>query len=73
MAVLGFGDYRCEACRNFNADGLDGNHPFCIYQICPKRVTDECDRFELGIPCGYKAGDKERAERAYRIAEMLDE
>lgn len=71
MAVLGFGDYRCEACRNFDADGLDGNHPSCIHGLGPKCVTDECDRFELGIPFGYEAGREDRAERAHRIAEML--
>lgn len=73
MAVLGFGNYRCEACCNFNADGLDGNHPYCIHQLRPKRVTDECGMFELGIPFGYEAGGKDRAKRAHEVAEMLNE
>lgn len=73
MAILGLGNYRCEACRNFNADGIDGNSSFCIYQLGAKRVTDECGMFELGTPCGYEVTYKYRAERARKIAEMLDE
>ena len=73
MAILGVGDYRCEACRNFNADGLDGNHPYCMCEFGAKLVTDECSMFEFGIPRGYEATDKDRAERAHRVTEMLRE
>ena len=73
MAMLGVGDYRCEACKNFDADGLDGNHPSCMHKLGAKRVTDECGMSELGTPCGYEATYEDRAERARKIAEMLDE
>ncbi len=73
MAILGAGDYRCEACKNFDADGIDGNSPSCVFGIGAKRLTDECDAFEFGIPRGYEATDKDRAERAHRVTEMLRE
>lgn len=73
MAILGVGNYRCEACRNFDANGLDGNRPSCMHKLGAKRVTDECGMFELGTPFGYEVTYKYRAERARKVAEMLDE
>lgn len=73
MAILGFGNYRCEACRCFDADGLDGDHPYCIHKLGAKRVTDECGMFELGTPCGYEVTYEDRVERARKVAEILDE
>lgn len=43
MAILGFGDYLCEAYKHFNTDGNDGNHPFCYKQS------------GTGVGCGDRA------------------
>jgi hypothetical protein len=71
MAMLGVGDYRCEACKNFDADGIDGNSPSCIFGIGAKHVTDECGIFALGIPYGYEATHGRRLGRALKVTEML--
>ena len=73
MAIPVAGYYKCEACGCFDADGLDGNHPYCSHGLGPKRVTDECGMFELGVPSGYEATRDQRTERAHEIAGMLHE
>lgn len=73
MAILGVGCYRCEACKNFDADGIDGNSPSCLHGFKATRVDEECAMFELGTPCGYAATYEDRAKRAQEIAEMLGE
>ena len=73
MAIPVAGDYKCEACGCFDADGLDGNHPYCSHGLGPKRVTDECGMFELGVPSGYEATHDQRVKRAYEIVGMLHE
>ena len=39
MAVLGIGDYLCEACKHFDSDGLDG-----MTGIGRKNAVERLDR-----------------------------
>lgn len=71
MAILGFGDYLCEACKHFDTDGADGNHPSCAKQglssaaVC---LGQECPYgYEFGIPTGYPVSMERNRERAYEI------
>lgn len=80
MAILGIGDYLCEACKHFNTDGNDGNHPYCIKQLGigvgePNRairLDEKCPYgFEFGVPSGYPVSMKRNEERAREIMELL--
>lgn len=81
MAFLGIGDYLCEACRWFDTDGEDGNHPYCIRQsyvdttpCIAVRVGEKCRfGYEFGVPSGYPVSIKRNRERAYEIKAMIDE
>ena len=80
MAILGIGRYLCEACKHFNTDGNDGNHPYCCKQSGIDlgggdraiRLGDECPfGYEFGIPSGYPVSMKRNKERAYEIKAMM--
>ena len=79
MAMLGLGDYLCEACEYFDSDGNDGNHPWCFRQLGhPEphraiRVGESCPfGYEPGIPSGYPVSMKRNRERAAKVQAMLD-
>lgn len=78
MAILGIGDYLCEACKYFDTDGADGNHPNCWKQSIWERhheavpVGEDCRYgFKFGIPACYPVNKERNKERAYKIAEQL--
>ena len=78
MAILGIGDYLCEACKHFDTDGNDGNHPFCCKQPYNVeghraiRLGEECPfGYEFGIPSGYPVSMERNEERAHEIKAML--
>lgn len=78
MAMLGAGDYLCEACKHFNTDGIDGNHPRCGKQSMwgdhhrAVWVGERCPYgFEFGVPCGYPVSMECNARRAREIGKML--
>lgn len=78
MAMLGIDDYLCEACANFNTDGIDGNHPSCSKQKFAGgrckcvRVGETCPYgFEAGVPSGYPVSMKRNKERYEKIIAML--
>ena len=81
MAILGWGDYLCEACKNFDTDGIDGNSPSCRKQPYEPgkrdraiRLGEECPfGFEFGIPTGYPVSMERNERRAYEIKAKLDE
>lgn len=80
MAILGIGNYLCEACRHFDTDGDDGNHPSCRKQPGNVewhraiRLGDECPYgYEFGIPTGYPVSMKRNEQRAHEIKAKLDE
>lgn len=79
MAILGIGDYLCEACKYFDTDGNDGNHPRCDKQdyIEPSRAImlgEKCPYgYEFGIPSGYPVSMERNKERAYEIRELMKE
>jgi len=78
MAMLGFGDYLCEACKHFDADGNDGNHPSCDRQFGAFnnraiRVGEECPYgYEFGIPYGYPVSMDRNEKRAYEVKAMVE-
>lgn len=79
MAILGIGDYLCEACKYFDTDGNDGNHPNCIKQPYNVewhraiRLGEECPYgYEFGVPYGYPVSMEFNKPRAYRIKAKLD-
>ena len=73
MAMLGTDDYLCEACKWFNTDGIDGNHPFCTKQMFSRRcrairVDEKCTYgFEAGVPSGYPVSMERNERRAREI------
>ncbi len=80
MAMLGIGNYLCEACKHFNSDGNDGNHPYCIKQggigmgepNIAIRLGDKCPYgYEFGIPTGYPVSMERNERRAYEIKAMM--
>lgn len=79
MAILGFGDYLCEACKSFDTDGIDGNHPNCAKQMWGSsqahrvvKLGDECPfGYEFGVPRGYPVSMKRNEERAYEIKAIM--
>lgn len=82
MAMLGFGDYLCEACKHFDTDGNDGNHPCCRKQFgvgtgepnVAVRLGQECPYgFEFGIPTGYPVSIERNRKRAYEVKEKMGE
>ena len=78
MATLGWGDYLCEACKHFDTDGNDGNHPSCRKQGGEPnkavRLGEDCPfGYEFGIPSGYPVSMKRNESRAYEIKAKLDE
>lgn len=76
MAILGWGDYLCEACKHFDTDGDDGNHPFCRKQgdepAKAVRLGEDCLGYEFGIPSGYSVSMRRNESRAYEIKAKLD-
>ena len=81
MAMLGWGDYLCEACKYFNTDGNDGNHPFCCKQVVmgmgepneAVRLGEDClFGYEFGIPSGYPVSKERNERRSYEIKVKLD-
>ena len=80
MAMLGWGDYLCEACKHFDTDGSDGKHPNCGKQPYSVewhraiRLGGECPYgYEFGIPSGYPVSMKRNEQRAHEIKAKLDE
>lgn len=79
MAMLGLGNYLCEACKHFDTDGSDGNHPNCAKQLFGNdkwhqavKINEKCPYgFEFGIPTGYPVSMKRNHERAYEIAHKI--
>lgn len=77
MAMLGCGDYLCEACKHFDTDGMDGNHPRCCKQGGEPnkavRLGDGCPfGYVFGIPSGYPVSRERNVLRAYEIKARLD-
>ncbi|MBQ9002241.1 MAG: hypothetical protein IJ087_10350 [Eggerthellaceae bacterium] len=80
MALLGIGDYLCEACKYFDTDGSDGNHPSCDKQWkngseahVAVRLGEECPfGYEFGVPFGYPVSMGRNMKRAYEIKAMMD-
>ena len=79
MAILGIGDYLCEACKWFDTDGADGNHPNCSKQPYNVewhraiRLGEECPYgYEFGVPTGYPVSMEFNKPRAYKIKAKLD-
>lgn len=80
MAILGLGDYLCEACKWFDTDGNDGNHPYCRRQsyvdtppCIAVRLGDECPfGYEFGVPSGYPVSKEDNERRAYEIKAILE-
>ncbi len=81
MAMLGFGDYLCEACKHFESDGTDGNHPSCRKQSGYElggdkavRLGEKCPYgYEYGVPSCYPVNRKFNERRACEIKAKLDE
>jgi len=77
MAFLGIGDYLCEACKHFDTDGADGNHPSCAKQGLSSiavRLGQKCPYgYEFGIPSGYPVSMKRNEQMAHEIKAKLDE
>lgn len=78
MAILGIGDYLCEACKHFNTDGADGNHPYCCKQGGEPnkavRIDWKCPYgYEFGVPSCYPVNRERNERRAYEIKAKLDE
>jgi len=78
MAMLGCDDYLCEACKHFDTDGIDGNHPRCGKQGAWRewhravRIDERCPYgFEFGVPIGYPVSMGRNRRRAYEIGKML--
>ena len=73
MAMLGFGDYRCEACYHFESDGDDGNHPYCRKTGEPRavRIDEECSMYKFGIPSGYPVSMRKNEHRAYEVKALM--
>ena len=77
MAMLGTDDCLCEACKWFNTDGIDGNHPFCTKQMfsercCSIRVDEKCTYgFEAGVPSGYHVSIERNKRMAHEILAKL--
>ena len=77
MAILGIGDYLCEACRHFDTDGNDGNHPSCAKQgwtlnARAIRVGERCPYgYEFGIPSCYPVHAERNERRAYEVKAKL--
>lgn len=74
MAILGAGDYLCEACKHFDTDGIDGNHPECarqpIYASSHRavRLGDACPYgYEYGVPSAYPCNMERNRKRANEI------
>ena len=81
MAILGIGDYLCEACKHFDTDGNDGNHPFCRKQgglgmgepNKAVRLGEKCPYgYEFGVPSGYAVSMERNERRAYEVKAMMD-
>ena len=79
MAILGIGDYLCEACKHFDTDGEDGNHPNCSKQPYNVewhraiRLGEECPYgYVFGVPYGYPVSMKRNKERAHKVKAKLD-
>lgn len=78
MAMLWFDRYKCEACKHFDTDGVDGNHPKCsrqdpwverhravgVFDLCPYG-------FEPGVPSCYPVHRERNKERAKEIMVAL--
>ena len=78
MAILGYGDYLCEACKYFDTDGADGNYPNCSKQLYnierhrAIRLGEDCPYgYEFGTPSGYPVSMKSNEQRANEIREKL--
>ena len=78
MAMLGIGDYLCEACRGFDSDGIDGNHPNCSKQSWAVewhraiRLGEKCPYgFKPGIPSGYPVSMDRNRRRASEVMAKL--
>ena len=78
MAMLGAGDYLCEACKHFDTDGIDGNHPSCRKQSLWSdnhrafRLGEICPYgFEFGVPSGYPVSMERNTRRAREIGKIL--
>ena len=76
MAMLGIGDYLCEACKHFDSDGSDGNHPRCANQWGTAHraipLGQECPfGYEFGVPSGYPVSMERNEERAYEVSAMM--
>ena len=74
----------CHACRYFDTDGNDGNHPSCrkqgdnsFYFDMEKpqhftRIGEECPYgYEFGVPFGYPPSIKRNEVIAYEIKAAL--
>ena len=81
MAFLGLGDYLCEACKHFDTDGNDGNHPSCAKQggewsDNPQRAIplgEECPYgYEFGVPGGYPVSMERNERRAKEVRAMME-
>ena len=77
MAILGFGDYLCEACKHFDTDGSDGNSPFCFRQGMYKSravpLGEKCPYgYEYGVPHGYPVSMERNERRAHEIQDKME-
>lgn len=77
MATFGYGDFRCECCKHFDTDGIDGNHPQCEKQIgfVHRAIWygHECPYgYEPGVPTGYPVHMERNERRAKEVMAMID-
>ena len=77
MAFLGVGHFLCEACKHFDTDGNDGNHPSCARQHGMRHraipLGEECPfGYEFGVPFGYPVSMERNERRAHEVKAMME-
>lgn len=87
MTSLGFGDYLCECCTNFMADGVDGFNSICLKQMDQVPLTQlrrhsyhwvrfgkRCKYgFKPGVPSHHVKNSDQCKARAYELLAKLSE
>lgn len=76
--MIGRNDFLCEACKNFNTDGIDGNHPYCVIKMnfrsfSAVHISERCPSYEPGVPIGYRVSMSRNEKRAKEIFTKMRE